>query len=160
MPTENTSLPHAPIDPTLLRSLSGMELLQRMIDGTLPRPPINETLGFHLAKVSPGRAEFYAVPEYRHYNPIGSIHGGFAATILDSAMACAIHTLLAAGQTYTTIEFKITFIRGMSDNTGPISCIGEALNVGRRLGTAEGRIVDAEGKLYAHGTTSCMVFTP
>jgi uncharacterized protein (TIGR00369 family) len=153
-------LTHAPIDAAVLRATPGLRLLQMMIDGELPRPPINETLGFHLAKVERGLAEFHAVPLQKHLNPIGSIHGGFAATILDSAMACAIHSELDAGQTYTTIEFKITFIRGMTPDTGAIRCIGRAINVGRRLGVAEGEIVDANGKVLAHGTTSCMIFTP
>jgi uncharacterized protein (TIGR00369 family) len=153
-------IPHSPIDEAILRSTPGLELLQMMIDGKLPRPPINETLGFQLAKIERGRAEFHATPEYRHFNPIGSIHGGFAATILDSAMACAIHSLLDAGQTYTTIEFKITFVRGMTPETGPIRCIGEVINVGRRLGVSQGEIIDANGKVLAHGTTSCMIFTP
>ena len=101
---------------------------------------------------------FYSVPGFRHYNPIGSVHGGYAAILLDSAMGLAVQTALPAGTGYTTLEFKISFIRGMSQDTGPVRTEGKTLNVGRRAATAEARITDARGRLLAHATTTCLVF--
>ena len=101
---------------------------------------------------------FHSVPGFRHYNPIGSVHGGYAAILLDSAMGLAVQTTLPAGTGYTTLEFKISFIRGMSQDTGPVRTEGKTLNVGRRAATAEARITDASGRLLAHATTTCLVF--
>jgi uncharacterized protein (TIGR00369 family) len=115
-------------------------------------------MGFWLHAAAPGRVVFAAQPERRHYNPIGSVHGGFAATLLDSAMSCAVHTHLKKGIGYTTVEFKVNFVRPITDTTGTVFCEGKSINVGSRIGTAEGRITDAAGKLYAHGTTTCLIF--
>lgn len=142
-----------------IRRLSGLEIFQRIIAGELPPPPIGETLGFKLAEAEDGRVIFTATPQLRHYNPIGSVHGGFAATLLDSAMSCAVQTKLAAGQGYTTVEMKISYLRPLTHETGPVRSIGETIQVGRRIGIAEGRLVDAGGKLYAHGTTTCLIFS-
>ena len=142
----------------ILKSISGLELLQGMIAGKYPQPPIAELLGGHLVEAESGRAVFEALPKLGFYNPLGTVHGGFAATILDSCMACAVQTMLEVGFGYTTIEFKITFIRPMTEATGPVKGIGELVNVGRRLGVSEGRLVDWQGKVLAHGTTSCMIF--
>jgi len=101
---------------------------------------------------------FHSIPGFRHYNPIGSVHGGYAATLLDSAMGLAVHTALPAGSGYTTLEFKISFIRGMTKDTGPVRTEGRTMNVGRRAATAEARITDAKGRLLAHATTTCLVF--
>jgi uncharacterized protein (TIGR00369 family) len=100
----------------------------------------------------------HSIPGFRHYNPIGSVHGGYAATLLDSAMGLAIHTMLPPGTGYTTLEFKINFIKGMTHDTGPVRSEGRTLSVGRRTATAEGRITDAKGRLLAHATTTCLVF--
>ena len=97
-------------------------------------------------------------PEFKHYNPIGMVHGGVAATLLDSCMSCAVQTHAPAGTGYTTLEIKINFVRALTDKTGPIRAEGRSLHVGRRSGTAEGKILDANGTLYAHGTTTCMMF--
>ena len=99
-----------------------------------------------------------ASPGFRHYNPIGSVHGGYAATLLDSAMGLAVHSMLPVGSGYTTLEFKISFIKGMTKDTGPVRSEGRTLNVGRRTATAEARITDAKGRLLAHATTTCLVF--
>jgi uncharacterized protein (TIGR00369 family) len=105
-----------------------------------------------------GHVMFHSVPGFRHYNPIGSVHGGYAAILLDSAMGLAVHTVLPAGSGYTTLEFKISFIKGMTKDTGPVRTEGKTLSVGRRAATAEARITDANGRLLAHATTTCLVF--
>jgi uncharacterized protein (TIGR00369 family) len=141
-----------------LRALDGLALFRGIIAGQIPAPPITETLGFWLHEAEAGRVVFAATPERRHYNPIGSVHGGFAATLLDSAMSCAVHTHLKKGIGYTTVEFKVNFVRAMTDTTGTVYCEGKSINVGSRIGTAEGRITDEAGRLYAHGTTTCLIF--
>jgi uncharacterized protein (TIGR00369 family) len=141
-----------------LRAFDGLALFQGILAGTIPAPPITETMGFWLHAAEPGRVVFAARPERRHYNPIGSVHGGFAATLLDSAMSCAVHTHLKKGIGYTTVEFKVNFVRPIMDTTGTVFCEGKSINVGSRIGTAEGRITDEAGKLYAHGTTTCLIF--
>ena len=141
-----------------LKGMSGLEFLQAIVDGKLPAPPIADTLGFTLAEVEPGRAVFTMTPAFKHYNPIGSVHGGVAATLLDSCMSCAVQTTFAPGIGYITLEFKVNMVRPITDKTGPIRAEGRSLHVGRRSATAEGRIVDAAGTLLAHGTTTCLVF--
>jgi uncharacterized protein (TIGR00369 family) len=141
-----------------LRELDGLELFRGIIAGRFPAPPITETMGFWLKEAEQGRVVFAGQPERRHYNPIGSVHGGFAATLLDSAMSCAVHTHLKKGNGYTTLEFKVNFVRPIMDTTGAVYCEGKSINVGGRIGTAEGRITDSAGKLYAHGTTTCLIF--
>ena len=141
-----------------LRELDGLELFRGIIAGKIPAPPITATMGFWLHEAEAGRVVFAAQPERRHYNPIGSVHGGFAATLLDSAMSCAVHTHLKKGSGYTTVEFKVNFVRPIMDTTGTVYCEGKSINVGSRIGTAEGRIVDSSGRLYAHGTTTCLIF--
>jgi uncharacterized protein (TIGR00369 family) len=140
-----------------VRTLSGLDFLQQLIDGTLPAPPIGRAMGFLLHEVKPGYACFTCTPTFEHYNPIGSVHGGLAGTLLDSCMSCAVQTLLAAGQGYTTLEYRVHLVRGMTDKTGEVRAEGRVVHAGRRTSTAEGRIVDANGKLYAHGTTTCIV---
>lgn len=140
------------------RGLSGIEYLQRIVAGELPRPPISSLMDFGLTELGEGRAVFTVEPAEYHYNPIGVVHGGLAATLLDSAMGCAIHSMLPAGAGYTTLEIKVNFIRAMTAATGRVSCEANVIHVGGRTATAEGRIVDEEGKLYAHGTTTCIIF--
>jgi uncharacterized protein (TIGR00369 family) len=141
-----------------IRSYSGLDFLRRIADGTVPQPPIAATLGFLLAEVAPGYALFTMTPEFRHYNPIGTVHGGVACTLLDSCMSCAVQTHLAKGQGYTTLELKVNLVRPITAETGPIRAEGRSLHVGRRSGTAEGKLLDARGSLLAHGTTTCMIF--
>jgi uncharacterized protein (TIGR00369 family) len=140
-----------------MKSMSGIEFLRSIADGRLPAPPIAQTLGFRIAEVSEGYVRFEMTPEFKHYNPLGGVHGGVAATLLDSCMGCAVHTHLPAGTGYTTLEIKINFVRALTDKTGLIRAEGRTLHVGRRASTAEGKIVDAAGTLYAHGTTTCMI---
>ena len=142
----------------ILKTVSGLELLQGMIAGKYPGPPLAELLDFRLVSAEKGRAVFEATPGIKHYNPLGTVHGGLAATMLDSCMACAVQTMLDVGMGYTTIEFKVTFLRPMTEQTGLVQAIGKVINVGRRLGASEGKLVDAQGKIYAHATISCMIF--
>ena len=142
------------------RGLSGLEFLRRVVAGELPRPPIAALMNFSVAEVSEGRAVFTAEPAEYHYNPIGVVHGGLAATLLDSAMGCAVHSTLPAGAGYTTLEVKVNFVRPLTAETGRVRCEARVIHVGGRTATAEGRVLDGGGKLYAHGTTTCIIFRP
>jgi uncharacterized protein (TIGR00369 family) len=139
------------------RTMSGLELLQAIRDGRLPSPPIAKLLGFRLAEADTGHAVFEVVPGEQHYNPIGVVHGGLAMTLLDSAMGCAVHSHMPAGGGYTTLEAKTNLVRAITSKTGLLRAIGKTVHVGNRVATAEGRLVDAAGKLYAHATTTCIV---
>ncbi|MES2321547.1 MAG: PaaI family thioesterase [Pseudomonadota bacterium] len=141
-----------------LRSRSGMEFLNGIGSGALPPAPIAELLGITPISVEPGLTIFQATPSLAHYNPSGVVHGGFAATLLDTAVGCAIHSLLPAGKGYTTLELKVNYIRAMTDKTGPVRAEAKVVNLGGQVGIAEGRITDANGKLYAFATTTCLVF--
>ncbi len=125
------------------RALSGLEYLRKIVAGELPRPPISALLDFGLAELEEGRAVFTAEPAEFHYNPIGLVHGGLAATLLDSAMGCAVHSTLPAGAGYTTLEIKVNYVRALTAETGPVRCEARAIHVGGRTATAEGRVVDA-----------------
>jgi uncharacterized protein (TIGR00369 family) len=141
------------------RSMAGIEFLQAIRDGRLPPPPIAELLGMRLAEVERGRAVFEVVPAEQHYNPIGVVHGGLAMTLLDSAMACAVQTHIAAGSGYTTLEVKVNLVRAITAASGKLRATGKTIHVGSRIATAEGRLEDASGKLYAHATTTCIVLS-
>ena len=151
-------------DPRALASaatgLSGLEYLHKIVAAELPPPPIGVLMDFRIAEISEGRAVFLVTPAEFHYNPIGVVHGGVAATLLDSAMGCAVHSTLPAGASYTTLEIKVNYVRAMSAETGEVRCEAKTVHVGGRTATAEGRIVDAAGKLYAHATTTCIIFRP
>ena len=142
---------------TLLQ-LDGLSFVRGLIDGTFPAPPITQTLGFTLIEAEHGRAVFSGTPQMRHYNPIGTVHGGFAMTLLDSALGCAVHSTLSKGETYTTLEIKVNLVRPLTKDTGLVRAEGRIIHRGRTLGTAEGDIKDASGKLYAHASTTCMIF--
>jgi uncharacterized protein (TIGR00369 family) len=147
------------VTPTdVMASMSGLDFVRAIFSGKLPAPPIMQTVEPFDSTAEPGVVVMHSVPGFRHYNPIGSVHGGYAAILLDSAMGLAVHSTLPPGSGYTTLEFKISFIRGMSKDTGPIRTEGRTLNVGRRAATAEARITDAKGRLLAHATTTCLVF--
>jgi uncharacterized protein (TIGR00369 family) len=139
------------------RRMDGLSLWKGLLDGHVPAPPIAKAMGFTVAEVEHGRAVFSYTPMFDHYNPLGTIHGGVAATLLDSAMGCAVHTTLAAGIGFTTLEIKVNYVRAMTDKTGPVTIEGKVINVGKRVATAEGRLVDREGRLLAHGTTTCLI---
>jgi uncharacterized protein (TIGR00369 family) len=140
-----------------IRAQSGLDFLRGILEGRFPRAPIAETLGFDLLEVEAGRAVFQGQPRAEYYNPLGTVHGGWAATLLDAAMACAVHSTLAAGQGYTTLEFKLNLVRPIFAATGPLRAEGKLVNAGRTIATSEGRLFGADGKLYAHGTETCVI---
>lgn len=138
--------------------LSGLEFIRAMFEGKLPSPPITATMGFTGGTAEEGRATFVGEAGEHLYNPIGVVHGGFAMTLLDSAMGCAVHTTLASGEAYTTLETKVNFVRPITLETGRVRCDGVVLHRGGKVATAEGRlVVEQSGKLLAHGTTTCLV---
>lgn len=141
-----------------MKSMSGLEFMTRIKDGLLPAAPIAHSLDYNLETVEQGRVVFAGVPGFGSYNPIGSVHGGWYGTLLDSCMACAVHTMLPKGQAYTTLEYKISILRAATVKTGRLRAIGEVVRTGRRTGVAEGRIEDETGKIYATGSTTCLVF--
>lgn len=157
MNAPGSSLHYGLIDPKVAMTMTGMELLQAIIAGKLPAPPIARTLSYGLVEIEPGRAVFAGIPTTDHYNPLACVHGGYIATLLDSAMGCAIHSKLAAGQSYTTLEFKVNFVRPVLDTTGEVRAIGSLLHLGKRSATSEAKLVDSAGKVYAHATTTCMI---
>ena len=138
--------------------LSGIEYLRAMAEGRIPWPPIAATTGIYLGDVEEGRVVFTLTPEEFHYNPIGSVHGGVFATMLDSSCGCAVQSLLPAGDYYTSLDLSVKFVRGMTKDTGEVQCIGTVTHMGRRTALAEARIVDGNGKLYATATSTCMIF--
>src|SRR6186713_521418 len=142
----------------VMTSMSGLDFVRAIFAGRLPEPPIMQTVEPFDCTAEPGIVAIHSVPGLRHYNPIGSVHGGYAAILLDSAMGLAVQTALPAGTGYTTLEFKISFIKGMTEDTGPVRSEGKTLSVGRRAATAEARITDAKRRLLAHATTTCLVF--
>ena len=146
------------VTPTqVMASMSGLDFVRGIFEGKLPSPPIMQNVEPYDQTAEAGHVVFHSVPGFRHYNPIGSVHGGYAAILLDSAMGLAVQTALPAGTGYTTLEFKISFVRGMSETSGVLRTEGRVLNVGRRVATAEASITDAKGRLLAHATTTCLV---
>jgi uncharacterized protein (TIGR00369 family) len=158
MPDSVTPRPYGVIPLEQARTMSGLEIFGGMRDGRFPPPPIMRFLNGDLAEVEFGRVVFHGAPTEDHYNPLGIVHGGYAATLLDSCMGCAVHTTLPAGRHYTTVEIKVNYVRAMTDGTGLVRAEGRVINVGSRIATAEGRLTDSAGKLLAHGTTTCLVF--
>jgi uncharacterized protein (TIGR00369 family) len=140
------------------KEMTGLEFVQGIVDGTLPLNTIAETLGYDVTEAASGRVVVTAKPNGTHLNPAGTVHGGLAATLLDSCMGLAIQSTLERGVGSTTLEFKISLIRPITPETGPIKAEGIVLNCGRRIATAEGRITDDRGRLLAHGTTTCLIF--
>jgi uncharacterized protein (TIGR00369 family) len=141
-----------------LMSNTGLELLQGVIDGRYPAPPIAATLNFALTEVGEGRAVFRGLPGVGHLNPLGGVHGGWAATLLDSALACSVQTLLAKGEGYTTVEFKVNLTRPITPKTGEVVCEGRVVSKGRTLAVSEAKLSDGQGRLLAFGTETCAIF--
>jgi uncharacterized protein (TIGR00369 family) len=140
--------------------MTGLELLRAIAAGSAPGAPIADLLGFEPVEAEEGRVVFASTPRPDHYNPIGSVHGGFAATLLDSAMGCAVHTTLGEGVGYTTLELKVNFTRPITTDTGRVLCEGRVVHRGGRVATAEGRVIaERDGKLLAHGTTTCLILS-
>ncbi len=140
------------------REMSGLEFVQGLVTGALPLNTIARTLGYDVIEAAKGRVVIACQPNDSHLNPSGTVHGGLSATLLDSCMGLAVWTTLAKGLAQTTLEFKISLVRPITPQTGTIKAEGVVLNSGRRVGTAEGRIMDGQGKLLAHGTTTCLIF--
>jgi len=138
--------------------MSGLQFLRGIVSGEIPPAPVAALTRMTLDEVEEGLAVFLLEPDESLYNPIGSVHGGIAATACDSAASCAVQTQLREDQAYTTVEMKINYVRPITKETGPLRCIGRAIHVGRRIGTAEARLEDAAGKLYAHATVTCLIF--
>jgi uncharacterized protein (TIGR00369 family) len=141
-----------------VKGRSGLELMQAMLRGEIPFASIGHTMDFFLVEVQEGTAVFQGTPHTPHLNPMGSVHGGWYATLLDSALGCAVHTMMPVGRAYTTAELSVNLVRGATPGKEPLRAIGKVLHCGKQLATAEGRIVDAAGRLYAHATTTCIVF--
>ena len=139
---------------------SGLEFLQSMIDGHLPRPPIAALLGFTLVEVGKGWAVFEGEVGEEHYNPIGVVHGGLAGMLADSAMGCAVQSTLPAGSGYTTLEYKVNLVRPITAETRLIRCRADIVHAGRRTATAEAKVTDAGGRLFAHAMTTCLILRP
>jgi uncharacterized protein (TIGR00369 family) len=147
------------LPPDFHERMSGLETLCAMIEGTLPGPPIAVTLNFRLVAASAGEAVFEGTPGEESYNPLGSIHGGWTATIMDSALACAVHSTLEKGERYTSVEMKVSFMRPIYPGKPErLICRGRVINRGRTLAFSEATLVDDAGKVYAHGTETCMIF--
>jgi uncharacterized protein (TIGR00369 family) len=144
--------------PEQLIGTSGMDLFQSMFAGEIPRPPIGDTLDFLPVRIEPGRAVFQGRPNWRHFNPMGTVHGGWFATLLDSALGCAVHASLPAGKGYTTLELKVNIVRPLTEGVALVRAEGSVIHLGRQTATAEARLLGPDGKLYAHATTTCLVF--
>jgi uncharacterized protein (TIGR00369 family) len=146
------------VSPQRRNAMSGLEFVQGLADGTLPLNTLAGILGYEVTEAERGRVVVTLAPKDCHLNPAGTVHGGVAATLLDSCMGLAVQSTLDAGVGQTTVEFKITLVRPITPQTGEIKAEGVVLNCGRRIGTAEGRITDRDGRLLAHGTTTCLIF--
>jgi len=144
--------------PEQVAGRSGLEMLEMMLAGELPPPPIASVLDFAILGVERGAAVFQGRPSFKHYNPLGVVHGGWVATLLDSVMGCAVHSTLPAGKGYTTLELKVNFVRAVTDAVPLVRAEGKVIHAGRQVAVAEGRLVAPDGKLHAHATTTCLIF--
>jgi uncharacterized protein (TIGR00369 family) len=146
------------VPPQQFAGRGGLEVLQAILRGELPAAPIARTLDFRLVEVGEGRAVFQGTPGPAHANPMGGVHGGWYATLLDSALGCSVHTLMPAGRGYTTAELSINLVKAIGPRVQRVRAVGQVVHCGRQLATAEARLVGPDGTLYAHATTSCLVF--
>lgn len=144
--------------PEQVAGRTGLQILQAMVAGEIPRAPISRTLNFLIVELAEGRAVFQGRPLFEHYNPLGTVHGGWIATLLDSAVGCAVHTLMEPGKTYTTLELKINYVKAVTHKVPLVRAVGEVIHRGGRIATAEGKLVGPDGTLYAHATTTCLIF--
>jgi uncharacterized protein (TIGR00369 family) len=147
------------VSPEQQKQMSGLEFVHGLASGALPPNTIAQTLGYDVAEAESGRVVIRLVPTGAHLNPAGTVHGGLTATLLDSCMGLAIQSTLDRGVSQTTLEFKISLVRPITPETGAVRAEGKVLSCGRRVGTAEGRVVDGKGRLLAHGTTTCLIFS-
>lgn len=144
--------------PAQIAGRSGLQVFQALLAGEIPPPPMAVTLDFTLLRIEPGFALFQGQPGFSHYNPMGTVHGGWFATLLDSAMGCAVHSTLPAGKAYTTLELKLNLVRALTKSVPLVRAEGRLVHGGRQVATAEGRLLGADGKLYAHASTTCLIF--
>lgn len=144
--------------PAQIAGRSGLQVFQALLAGEIPPPPMAVTLDFTLLRIEPGFALFQGQPRFSLYNPMGTVHGGWFATLLDSAMGCAVHSTLPAGKAYTTLELKLNLVRAITDAVPLVRAEGRVLHGGRQVASAEGRLLGADGKLYAHASTTCLIF--
>lgn len=158
MPSHVASKTYGTVSPDRRREMSGLEFVRGLVDGTLPLNTIARTLGYDVTEAENGRVVVSATPDDTHLNPAGTVHGGLTATLLDSCMGLAVHSTLEPGFGQTPLEFKISLLRPITPETGRITAEGVVMSRGRRVGTAEGRVTDAKGRLLAHGTTTCLIF--
>lgn len=162
MSNDATDFPLRPgtgvLDLKAISAMSGLEVMQALRDGRLPQAPIAGTLDFRLVAAEPGVVTFAGTPRLAFYNPIGTIHGGWIGTLLDSCMGCAVHTTIVAGEAYTTLEYKVNCVKAVTLRTGEVRAEGRVTSRGRRIATSEGRLIDAKGTVLALGTTTCMIF--
>ena len=142
-----------------MTSIPGLDYMRGILTGDTPPAPMASTLGFRPIEFAHGKAIFVGTPERFTFNPLGGVHGGWVAALLDSAMGCAVHTALPAGKGYVTVELSVNYVRGLTDRSGLIRCEGQIIHMGNSLATADGRVLGADGTLYAHGTTTCMILT-
>ncbi len=138
--------------------MSGLEYIQAMKDKKIPAPPVMHTLDFDLRSIEAGKAVFSFIPSEFHYNPIGTVHGGVISTILDSALGCAVHSLLPAGKAYTTLELKVNFLKAITKNNGELTATGKVIHSGSKTALVEAQVTDAAGKIYAHSVSTCLIF--
>jgi uncharacterized protein (TIGR00369 family) len=158
----NASHEIAVADPTSSRpaaSIAGLDFLKRLVDGSYPAPPFAGETGIWIVEAERGRVLFAATASKRFYNPLGTVHGGWISTLLDSAMGCAVHSVLAPGQAYTTVDMTVSFVRPVFQTTGKLRCEGKIIHAGGRIATAEGRVWDDADTLIAHGSETCLVMT-
>ena len=148
------------VPPEVAIGMPGLTFLKQLLDRTHPAPPFSATAEIWMEEIEAGRAVFAGLPSERFYNPMGTVHGGWIAALLDSAMACAVHSMLKAGQAYTTVELKTNFLRPLFARTGQVRCEAEIVHIGGRIATSEGKVLDADGKLIAHGSETCMILKP
>lgn len=149
---------HRALRPEDVAGQDGLTVIRRLIAGELPAPPMARTLDFELVEAEQGRAVFRGTPHSNFYNPLGTIHGGWAATLLDSALGCAVHTTLAPGEGYTTVEFKVNLVRAITEDTGEVICEGRVIHRGKRIAVSEATLKTAYGALLATGSETCMMF--
>ncbi len=147
------------LDKSLMVGESGHAVLLKLLDATYPAPPFSETCDVWPVEVTEGCVVFEAKPSARFYNPMGVVHGGWISIVLDSAMGCAVHSMLKAGEAYTTVEMNVNFVRPLLEDTGTLRCEGKVLHCGGRLATSEARVTDAAGNLIAHGSETCMILS-
>jgi uncharacterized protein (TIGR00369 family) len=147
-------------DPSIMLSMAGLDYLSAVLRGEAPGASIASTLNFTLAEVAHGRAVFEGETARFLYNPLGTVHGGWAATLLDSAMGCAVQTTLPAGKGYTTVDLSVSFVRAITERVKRVRCEATIVHAGGSIATAQGRVTDEAGTLYAHGTTTCLILTP